>query len=89
MTGAFERFFATHDFLVTPISPGLAPFREDKSSKIREALLQLNTHVSVAGLPALSVPVSLPRNLSTGVQIVFPHRESPTIAWVLNRCSEI
>ncbi|GAB5562024.1 MAG: hypothetical protein SynsKO_36710 [Synoicihabitans sp.] len=83
---AFARFFEEFDFLVTPISSRAAPLNTDNSPQIRDDLLQLNTHVSIAGLPALSVPLPLGGGLTTALQIVFPTRDSDAIKWVIDRC---
>lgn len=83
---AFDRYFSDYDFLITPISAGPAPLLTETAPAIREALLQLNTHVSVAGKPALAVPVALANDLSLGLQIVFSSPHSSAIKWTLNRC---
>ncbi|MDA7916698.1 amidase [Opitutaceae bacterium] len=84
---AFENYFTEFDFLVTPSTIEPAPLYSDKRTQIRDDLLQLNTHVSVAGLPALSFPVLLPNGLSLGLQVVFPHANSPAIKWVVQQIS--
>ena len=83
---AFESYFADYDYLVTPITLEAAPQTSDSSTITRDQLLKLNTHVSIAGRPALSVPVSLPGGRSLGLQIVFNQNYSPSIPAVLKRC---
>jgi amidase/aspartyl-tRNA(Asn)/glutamyl-tRNA(Gln) amidotransferase subunit A len=50
-------------------------------------LLELITPVSLAGLPALTVPVQLPSGLTTGLQIVMPDTSSPVVSWALDACA--
>jgi amidase/aspartyl-tRNA(Asn)/glutamyl-tRNA(Gln) amidotransferase subunit A len=84
---AFEGLFAEFDFLVTPSTIEPAPLYSDKRTQIRDDLLQLNTHVSVAGLPALSIPVLLRNGLSLGLQVIFPRANSAAIKWVIQQLS--
>ena len=83
---AFDSYFADYDYLVTPITLEPAPQTSDTSTNIRDQLLKLNTHVSIAGRPALSLPVRLPRDKTIGLQIVFNHCSSPSIPAVLKWC---
>lgn len=83
---SYENTFSQYDFLVTPVTVEPAPRHDNHSNKTRDALIQLNTHVSIAGKPALAVPVPLASGLSLGLQVVFPSSTSPAIKWVLNRC---
>tara|TARA_B110000305_G_C19464163_1_gene656629 strand:+ start:3499 stop:4830 length:1332 start_codon:yes stop_codon:yes gene_type:complete len=83
---SYENIFSQFDFLVTPITVEPAPLHDNHSDKTRDALIQLNTHVSIAGKPALAVPVPLASGLSLGLQVVFPSSTSSAIKWVLNRC---
>lgn len=84
---AFECFFTEFDFLVTPSTIEPAPRYSDKRAQIRDDLLQLNTHASVAGLPTLSFPVLLPTGLSLGLQVIFPRSDCPAIKWVIQQIS--
>ena len=84
----FEQYFAEYDFLVTPSSVEPAPLHHDGRAKIRDDLLQLNTHVSVAGLPTLSLPVFLPGGLSLGLQIIFPHSKSSAIKEIFEQIAK-
>lgn len=83
---AFEVYFDSHDFLVTPISLEPAPRYSDESPALRHTLLNLNTHVSIAGRPAISIPVGVGDGLTLGLQIIFSHSASAAVPAVLNRC---
>lgn len=82
---AFEVYFTEFDFLVTPSTIEPAPRHHHNRTQIRDDLLQLNTHVSVAGLPTLSFPVLLPNGLSLGLQVVFPRANVSAIKWVVQQ----
>ncbi len=83
---AYDTFFATFDFLITPVTLTPAPLTSDNRPEIRETLLALNTHVSIAGRPALSIPVHVEGDLSVGLQIVFASSRSPAIHSCFARC---
>lgn len=83
---SYDNYFSEYDFLVTPITVEPAPRHDNHSDKTRDALIQLNTHVSIAGKPTLAVPIPLTSGLSLGLQVVFPSSISPAIKWVLDRC---
>ncbi|QYM80194.1 amidase [Horticoccus luteus] len=76
-------FFAAWDFLVLPASPCAALLKSDCTQANRERILALTAPASLAGLPVLTVPVQLPSGLSTGLQIIVPAINSPSIAWIL------
>jgi amidase/aspartyl-tRNA(Asn)/glutamyl-tRNA(Gln) amidotransferase subunit A len=65
--------------------PALA--RAECTAENRARLLELVTPVSLAGLPALTVPVQLPSGLTTGLQIVMPDASSPVLSWALDACA--
>jgi len=83
---AFTSYFLTYDFLVIPITTFPAQRDDELDEAHRDILLALNTAVSIAGLPALAVPVPIADGLSLGVQIVLPSPHSPAVDWVLDRC---
>lgn len=60
------------DALALPCTPTVALRHEDCTQAERDRIFLLTTAVSVAGLPALTVPISLPERLSTGLQIAVP-----------------
>lgn len=57
--------------LVMPVSPVPALTKAQCDDAHRARILRLNTPASLAGLPALTVPVALPRGLSGGVQVIY------------------
>lgn len=83
---AFERFFATHDFLVMPVSPTPALRHAECDQPHRDALLTLTTPASLAGLPVLTVPVPLADGLSLGLQFIFPQPHGAALDAILARC---
>lgn len=83
---AFATFFRHHDFVVMPVAPTPALKHDDCDQNNRDALLAFNTPVSVAGLPAITVPVFLEDGLSLGLQFIFPSRTSTAIPWLLEHC---
>lgn len=82
---AYSAYFENHDFLVTPVTLQPAPRHSDESPQLREQLLNLNTHVSLAGRPAISFPVAVDGGLTLGLQVVFSTASSPAVTAVLER----
>jgi aspartyl-tRNA(Asn)/glutamyl-tRNA(Gln) amidotransferase subunit A len=68
----FDRAFEKNDFILTPTSPSI-PFKLGKKT---EDPLQmylsdiLTVPVSLAGIPALSLPIGKAQKLPTGLQII-------------------
>jgi aspartyl-tRNA(Asn)/glutamyl-tRNA(Gln) amidotransferase subunit A len=83
----WTQFFLTYDFLLLPASPCPALTRPECTPENRSRMLQLMAPASIGGLPVLTVPVALPSGLSTGLQIVVNHPQSPVINWVLEKLS--
>jgi aspartyl-tRNA(Asn)/glutamyl-tRNA(Gln) amidotransferase subunit A len=81
----WQSYFLTFDFLILPATPFPALAKADCTLENRNRLLQLNTPASLGGLPVLTVPVTLPSGLSTGLQIVVNSPLSPVVDWVLRR----
>ena len=79
----FRQFFASYDFLVLPATPFPALRKADCTAEARMALLTLTTPASLAGLPVLTIPVTLPSGLTSGLQIILPAAASPVVPWVL------
>lgn len=63
-------YFDTYDYLVLPATPCAALTKSECTPANRRRLLAVTAPVSLAGWPALVVPVALPSGLSTGLQIV-------------------
>jgi amidase/aspartyl-tRNA(Asn)/glutamyl-tRNA(Gln) amidotransferase subunit A len=82
---AWAKLFLTHDFLVIAASPFPALAKSDCTPANRLRMLSLTAPASLAGLPALTVPVPLPSGLTTGLQIIPNHPKSPVFPWVLDR----
>jgi aspartyl-tRNA(Asn)/glutamyl-tRNA(Gln) amidotransferase subunit A len=82
----WAEFFHVHDFLVLPATPMPALTKAECTAENRTRLLALVTPVSLAGLPALTVPVQLSGGLTTGLQIVMPDTSSPVLLWALDVC---
>jgi amidase/aspartyl-tRNA(Asn)/glutamyl-tRNA(Gln) amidotransferase subunit A len=81
---AWDAFFQTHDFLVLPASPFPALTKADCHAENRARLLSLTAPVSLAGLPALTVPLALPgTTLTTGLQVVTRDLLSPAFTHCL------
>jgi amidase/aspartyl-tRNA(Asn)/glutamyl-tRNA(Gln) amidotransferase subunit A len=76
-------FFRAYDFLVLPATPCGALTKAECTAANRLRLLALTAPVSLAGLPALVVPVALPSGLSTGLQIVVPEANRPVLRDIL------
>ena len=83
----WTQFFLTYDFLVLPATPCPALTKADCTLANRSRLLALTTPVSLGGLPVLSVPVPLPSGLTSGLQIVVNHPQSPAVNWALEQFS--
>lgn len=83
LRAVWTSFFLTYDFLVLPASPFAALTKAQCIPENRDRILALTTPASVGGLPVLSLPVPLPSGLSTGLQVVVSHPQSPAIRWAL------
>lgn len=79
----WAKFFLTFDFLVLPASPCPAPTKAECTLATRTRVLTLTAPASLGGLPVLTIPVSLPSGLTTGLQIVVNNVQSPVINWAL------
>lgn len=79
----WSAYFQTYDYLILPITPFPALAKIDCTLDHRNRLLALNALASLGGLPVLTVPVSLASGLSTGLQVIFNHPQSPVLPWVL------
>jgi amidase/aspartyl-tRNA(Asn)/glutamyl-tRNA(Gln) amidotransferase subunit A len=84
---AYDRFFADHDFLITPVTLEPAPRVAGAAApELRDTLLQLNTHVSIAGRPAISLPVPVADGLTLGLQIVVNTPTSSALPTLWRQC---
>ena len=80
---AWAKYFQAYDFLVMAASPCPALAKADCTPANRLRMLGLTAPVSLAGLPALTIPVPLPSGMSAGLQIVARDPQSPAFAWAL------
>jgi aspartyl-tRNA(Asn)/glutamyl-tRNA(Gln) amidotransferase subunit A len=85
---AWSKFFLTYDFLVMPATPFPALAKADFTLANRLRLLNLTAPASLVGLPVLTIPVPLPSGLSTGLQVIVNHVQSPVISWALESWSQ-
>lgn len=88
LRNAWEKFFQAWDYLAMPAAPFAALAKADCTPANRLRMLALTAPASLAGLPALTIPVPLPSGLSGGIQVVFPGPRSPAMAWVLGNCRQ-
>jgi amidase/aspartyl-tRNA(Asn)/glutamyl-tRNA(Gln) amidotransferase subunit A len=79
----WTKFFQAYDFLVMPSSPFPALAKADCTPANRLRMLGLTAPASLAGLPAIAIPVPLPSGMSTGIQVIVNHPQSPVLAWAL------
>ena len=80
---AWEKFFLAYDFLVMAASPFPAPAKADLTPANRLRMRGLTGPATLAGLPVLTIPVPLPSGMSTGLQVIVNHPQSPAISWAL------
>jgi amidase/aspartyl-tRNA(Asn)/glutamyl-tRNA(Gln) amidotransferase subunit A len=81
----WTKFFLSYDFLVLAASPTAAPTKAESTLEHRGRVLAITAPASIGGLPVLTIPVPLPSGLTTGLQIVVNHPQSPVIDWALQR----
>ncbi len=82
---SFDALFRDYDFLVMPCAPVPALTKAQCTLETRRAILTLTAPASLAGLPVLTIPVSLPSSLTGGLQVIAPRVDSPVFEWVLTR----
>jgi len=84
----WTKFFLTYDFLVLPATPCAALTKPECNLENRTRVLTLTAPASLGGLPVLTVPVALPSGLTTGLQIIVNHPQSPVVNWALERFAD-
>jgi amidase/aspartyl-tRNA(Asn)/glutamyl-tRNA(Gln) amidotransferase subunit A len=85
----WAHYFQKYDFLILPAAPHAAPTKAECTPELRRNLLTLTAPASLGGLPCLTVPVTLPGGLTTGLQVVAAKPDSPVFEWVLRQCSQL
>lgn len=80
-----QSLFESYDALILPVTPIPSPGKNAMNDTMRQSLLSLNTPVSLAGLPALTVPAMLGDGRSGGLQVIFPSLERMDVAFWLDR----
>jgi aspartyl-tRNA(Asn)/glutamyl-tRNA(Gln) amidotransferase subunit A len=82
----WEEYFAGHDLLVMPATPCPALTPAEFTAENRMRLLALTAPASLAGLPALTIPVNLTAETgarTAGLQILAREPSSPLFAGLL------
>ena len=85
----FENFFATHDFIALPSSPGPAIRSEESTPQLRDKTLRLTAPASLARKPALAVPVRLDHHRTVGLQFIFKDVGAEVPSALLELCKGI
>ena len=81
----WSRFFLGHDFLVLPATPFPALAHEDCTPANRRRLLALTAPATLAGLPVLTIPITLESGLTSGLQVIVNQPQSPAVGWALEQ----
>ncbi|MEO7599098.1 MAG: amidase family protein, partial [Opitutus sp.] len=81
----WSNFFCDFDFLVMPATPFGALTKAGGTLANRQRLIALTSPASIGGLPVLTIPVTLPSGLTTGLQIIAPNPKSAVWSWALKR----
>ena len=81
----WAHYFRANDFLILPASPCPALTKAECTPANRLRILTLTAPASIGGFPVLTIPVSLPSGLTTGLQIVVPSAQSPVVSWLLGK----
>ncbi|HEY4988532.1 MAG TPA: amidase [Opitutaceae bacterium] len=85
---AWTKFFLTYDFLVMAASPFPALAKADCTLANRLRMLSLTSPASLGALPVLTIPVPLPSGMSSGLQVIMNHPQSPVVSWLLDNCRQ-
>lgn len=68
----FDEAFTAADVLLLPVTPGPPPPVSALDDSYRTALLNYTAPASLAGLPALTLPLDLGDGQTTAVQMIYP-----------------
>lgn len=79
----FSAYFQTHDVLLLPAAPSPAPRHEECATYDRTRILDLTAPASLAGLPALTLPLRLDNGLSAGLQAIVRAPDDPAALHLL------
>lgn len=83
----FTELFRHFPVIWMPVVPAPAPRRIHPPN--HQDILRLNVPTSLARLPALTVPVSLPSGLTGGLQALFRHPNHPAVVATLERVEQV
>ncbi|MGB0370841.1 MAG: amidase [Opitutales bacterium] len=81
---SFEALFSEYDYIALPAVHQFAPYPSELTPELRDGLLELTSPASLAGLPALTIPVFDERRLSGGIQVILPDLSIERIRRVLD-----
>lgn len=80
----FAALFEDYDYIALPAVHQYAPYADELTPELRDGLLALTAPGSLAGLPALTVPVFDERELSGGIQLILPDLSFSRIQRILD-----
>lgn len=72
VVGAFDRLFANAALVAMPVTPVASPTVDEANGAFRETVLRIMGPASLAGLPAVTVPLHHDAVRSSGVQFIAP-----------------
>jgi amidase/aspartyl-tRNA(Asn)/glutamyl-tRNA(Gln) amidotransferase subunit A len=84
----WTKFFLTFDYLIMPATPFPALAKADCTQANRLRMMSLTTPASLGALPVITLPVPLPSGMSTGLQVIMNHPQSPVASWLLDVCRQ-
>ncbi|MBI5767248.1 MAG: amidase [Verrucomicrobia bacterium] len=85
LRGLWTSYFLTFDYLVMAASPCPALTKAQSTLEFRGRILTVTSPASLGGLPVLTIPVELPSGLTTGLQVIVNHPQSPVVNWALEK----
>lgn len=86
VSAVWAEYFRSYDFLILPASPCRAPTKAECTLDTRNRVITVTAPASIGGLPVLTIPVTLPDGLTTGLQVIVREPLSPVVPWALAQC---